>query len=150
MIEFLQTCPNLSSTNFINFSDIKEGTSQFVLSSDDVALQRPYITGAILKRYTINIDNFKSIAYTPNISLAVDENLEEFTEVQTILDWINECGDNRIFPNFGADCEIEEMYTTTDKPILISVETTTNQPVAVYRVTVQVDYIDNSRMIWKG
>jgi hypothetical protein len=77
-----------------------------------------------------------------------DENIEDFAEVQSLLDWINEQGDAFNFPNFGDDAEIEEMKTLSTKPTLIGVESSLNPPMAIYRITIQIDYIDNTKRLW--
>ena len=101
------------------------------------------------KRYTFYIDCFKTIAYNKVIKGYQDENLYDISEVQAILDWVNEQDRNKIYPDFGEDCLIDSMQSTTESPDLHSVEDTTTSPIAVYRISIQIDYIDNTEKLWK-
>lgn len=149
MVEFLQTCPTIKDNPlFFNFGNVEEDAHQITINSDDVALQKPYIDGSVLKRYTCSIDSFKSVACIPILVGGTDENIEDFAEVQSLLDWINEQGENFNFPNFGENISIEEMKTLTTKPKLLGVESSLNPPMAIYRIIIQIDYIDNTKRLW--
>lgn len=134
---------------FFNFGNVEDNAHQAIVRSDDTALHKPYIDGSVLKRFTFNIDSFKSVAYNPVVQELPDENLEDFQEVQNVLDWINEQDKLRNYPQFDSDCVIESMETLTTKPDLVGVDTTLNPPMAVYRISIQIDYIDNSNRVWK-
>ena len=69
--------------------------------------------------------------------------------MQAILDWVNEQDKNKIYPDFGEDYLIDSMQSTTESPDLHSVEDTTTSPIAVYRISIQIDYIDNTQKLWK-
>ena len=150
MVEFLQTCPTIKENPlFFNFGNVEDNAHQLTISSDDVAVQKPYIDGSVLKRYTCSIDSFKSVACIPILPGSnTDENIEDFAEVQSLLDWINEQNDISNFPNFGPSAEIDEMKTLTAKPQLLGVESSLNPPMAIYRITIQIDYIDNTKRLW--
>lgn len=149
MVEFLQTCPTIKNNPlFFNFGNVEENAHQLTINSDDAALQKPYIDGSVLKRYTCSVDSFKSVACNPVLSGGIGENIEDFAEVQSLVDWINEQGENFNFPNFGENISIEEMKTLTTKPKLIGVESSLNPPMAIYRIIIQIDYIDNTRRLW--
>ena len=45
--------------------------------------------------------------------------------------------------------EITKMQSTTESPDVLSVEDTTTSPIAVYRISIQIDYIDNTQKLWK-
>lgn len=149
LIEFLQTCPTIKDNPlFFNFGNVEDNAHQVTISSDDVYLQKPYIDGSVQKRYTCIIDSFKSVACIPLIEGSTDENIEDFTEVQNLLDWINEQGDNYNFPDFGEDMVIDKMETLTAKPVLAGIESSLNPPMAIYRITIQIDYIDYTKRLW--
>jgi hypothetical protein len=149
MVEFLQTCPTIKENPlFFNFGKVEDNAHQVTIQSDDIALQKPYIDGSVRKRYTCSIDSFKSVACIPVIAGNTDENIEDFAEVQSLLDWINEQGENFNFPDFGDAIEVDEMKTLSAKPILLGVESSLNPPIAIYRVTIQIDYIDNTKRLW--
>lgn len=149
LVEFLQTCPTIKDNPlFFNFGNVEENAHQVTVNSDDVALQKPYIDGSVLKRYTCSIDSFKSVTCIPVINGGTAENIEDFAEVQSLLDWINEQGENFNFPNFGENISVEEMKTLSAKPTLLGVESSTNPPMAIYRIVIQIDYIDNTKRLW--
>lgn len=149
MIDFLLQCPSIRDNPlFFNFGNIEDDANQAITSSEDVALRRPFVDGSISKRFTFSIDSFKSVAYNPIIQGYSDENIEGFNEVQDFIDWINEQGDVGNFPNFGENYLIEKMETVSETPTLLSVETSLDPVMAIYRVTIAVDYIDFSKRIW--
>lgn len=149
LVEFLQTCPTIKDNPlFFNFGNVEDNAHQLTINSDDVALQKPYIDGSVLKRYTCSIDSFKSVACIPILEVGADENIEDFAEVQSLLDWINEQGETFNFPNFGENIAIEEMKVLSTRPVLIGVESSLNPPMAIYRITIQIDYIDNTKRLW--
>jgi len=149
LLTFLQTCTYIQSNPlFFNFGDIRDGAHQMITQSDDVVLHKPFIDGSVQKRYTMSIDTFKSVAHNPVTASYQDENLSEFIDVQNVMDWINTQNDLRNYPNFGNNCVIEEMKTTTTKPTLLQVDTSQDPPVAIYRISIQIDYVDNSKTIW--
>ncbi len=148
MINFIQTCPYIKDdTLFFNFGNVEDGAHQIIVNSDDVSLQKPYIDGSVLKRYSFSIDSFKTSAYNPIIEGYSDENLEDFTAIQNLLDWIVEQNDLQNFPDFGEDCFIDEMLPLTNKPNLIVADTTVNPPVAIYRITIRIIYLDTSKKL---
>ena len=150
MIEFLRNCPVIDKNPlYFNFGNIEDNSYQVITDSNDTSLSLPYIDGSILKRYTFYIDCFKTIAYNKVIKGYQDENLYDISEVQAILDWVNEQDRNKIYPDFGEDCLIDSMQSTTESPDLHSVEDTTTSPIAVYRISIQIDYIDNTEKLWK-
>ena len=150
MIEFLRNCPVIDKNPlYFNFGNIEDNSYQVITDSNDTSLSQPYIDGSILKRYTFYIDCFKTIAYNKVIKGYQDENLYDISEVQAILDWVNEQDKNKIYPDFGEDCLIDSMQSTTESPDVLSVEDTTTSPIAVYRISIQIDYIDNTEKLWK-
>ena len=150
MIEFLRNCPVIDKNPlYFNFGNIEDNSYQVITDSNDTSLSQPYIDGSILKRYTFYIDCFKTIAYNKVIKGYQDENLYDISEVQAISDWVNEQDRNKIYPDFGEDCLIDSMQSTTESPDLHSVEDTTTSPIAVYRISIQIDYIDNTEKLWK-
>ena len=149
MLQFLQTCPSIRDNPlFFNFGKVENGAHQANMRSDEVSLHRPYIDGTELKRYTFHLDSFKSIAYNPVIQGFPDENMEDFEEVQSLLDWINEQGEAKNYPAF-EDCIIDKMRSLSTKPELVGVNTTMSPPTAVYRISIQIDYLDISKQMWK-
>lgn len=149
MLTFLQTCPSIRDNPlFFNFGKVENNAHQANMRSDEVSLHRPYIDGTELKRYTFHLDSFKSVAYNSVIPGLPDENMEDFEEVQSLIDWINEQEELKNYPAF-ENCIIDKMRSLSSKPELVGVDTTTSPPIAVYRISIQIDYLDTSKQVWK-
>ena len=149
-INFIKTCELFNNEKlFFNFGIVEQGARQFITQSDDALIDKECIDGSKRKRYTMYLDTFKSTSYIPIVDdkLTVDENFEEFNEVQEILDWINDQDSIRNYPDFGTDIVIDKMQTTTNKPELVTVNRTLEPAVAIYRISVRIDYVDLSNTI---
>jgi len=150
IINFLVTYPDIqTSPLFVNFINAKDNNVQFMPSSNDKALNKPFIDGSVLKRYTFSLVITKSMTDTalPKDVLA-NENLEDLAEIQHLMDWINEQGDNHNYPDFGEDCVIEEMHTTAENPSLDGINTEVTPALALYSMEIRIDYIDYTKVIW--
>lgn len=151
VIDFLVQCPQIRDNPlFFNFLQAKDNSKQFVTTSNDKTLQRPYIDGTVLKRYTFTLIDYRSITYEAVVMLEgyANENMEEFLDVQSIMDWIDKQADNKNYPNFGDKCIIDDMRTLSDTPNLNSVDTSMTPALARYSISVQIDYLDISGKIW--
>ena len=152
IIDFLITCPELSSNPlFFNYVNAKEDSTQIITQSNDKSMNRTFVDGSVLRRYTFTFIYFKSISYTPVVKQPgySNENVEEMLDVQAVVDWVTEQAEILNYPNFGPDCFIEEMKVLTDNPNLNSIDTTSTPPLAKYSLTIQIDYIDTSKMLWQ-
>lgn len=148
MLNFLQTCPAIRDNPlFFNFGKVENGAHIANVKSDDVSINRPYIDGTEAKRYTFRLDSFKSIAYNPVIEGLPDENLEDLEDVMTLLNWINEQDELKNYPAFD-NCVIDKMRSLSTRPELVGVDTTLSPPTAVYRISIQIDYLDTSKQVW--
>ena len=153
VIDFLVNCPQISQNPiFFNFINATDNDKQLVTVTNDKAINKNYVDGSVLKRYTLTIIDFKSIAYRaiPKVTDLTDENVEEFMDVQAIVDWITEQAELHNYPDFGEDCVIEDMRTTAENPNLNGVDTSVTPALAKYSVSIQIDYLDLSKTIWKG
>ena len=147
--DFFQTYADISNNPlFFNFGDIENDAYQVNVTTNDVSLNRKYIDGSELRRYTIYIDSFKSVSTTPVISGRSAENIDDMQEVQDLLDWIIAQADNRNYPDFGTDCIIDSMSTMSTEPVLIGIDSSLNPPIAIYRIAIRIDYIDTSKKLW--
>ena len=151
IIEYLITCPSIASSPlYFNFINAEDDDKQFVTMANEKMLQRPFIDGSVQKRFTFTIIDFRSVAYQELAKLHIDtnENVEEYLDIQGIIDWIDEQNDSRNFPDFGVDCIIDSITTTTDNPNLNGVDTSAKPALAKYSISIQVDYIDTSKQLW--
>lgn len=161
IIDFLQDCPTIASNPlFFNFLNAKDNSKQIITQANDTALNTPYIDGSVLKRYAFTLIDFRSVTYEPipkNLIPGtttqeeyISENVEELIDVQGIIDWVNEQADSRIYPDFGEDCIIEDMRVTSNNPNLNGVDTSVTPALAKYSMTIQIDYLDNSKVLWNN
>jgi len=151
VIDFLNECPEIQSHPlYFNFSQAKDNNKQIVTTGNDKAINKPYIDGSVLKQFTFTIIDYKSIAYRAVVKQPgyTDENVEDMAEVQNIIDWVEEKAYNRVYPNFGSDCFIENMEVLTDNPNLNGTDTTVTPALAKYSLSIQITYVDYSKALY--
>lgn len=152
IVQFLAECPQIQANPlFFNFINAKDNSQQVITQSNDRSLQTPFIDGSVQKRYAFTIVVFKSINHNPIVKQEgyADENIDELFDVQGIIDWIVEQQEARNYPDFGTNCIIDEMRATTENPNLQGVDTSVKPSLAQYAITIQIDYIDISKRLWK-
>lgn len=160
VIDFLLNCPTIQSHPlFFNFLNARDNNKQIITQANDVSLNRNFIDGSVLKRYTFSIIDFRSASFDaiprneiPGTTTSTDyisENVEDMFDVQGIMDWINEQADAESYPDFGDDCFIDSMKTTSDNPSLNGVDTSVAPALAKYSMSIQIDYLDKTKAIWK-
>lgn len=152
VLNFLTTYSGIqTSPIFINFINAKDNDVQLLTDGNDVALNRTFVDGSVMKRYTFSLVITKSIT---NMALAkletgvLSENIDDLADIQAFMDWVNEQGDNRNFPDFGTDCIIEEMHTNAENPSINGINTEVSPALALYSMEIRIDYIDYSKVIW--
>ena len=151
-INFLIGCPAITSSPlYFNFINAKDDNKQFVTVTNDKVMNRPYVDGSVLKRYTCTVIDYKSVAYNAIVKQSgyTDENVSDFDAVQAIMDWVTEQSEARNYPDFGEDCVIDDMRVLTDNPNLNGVDTSVSPPLAKYSFSVQIDYLDMSKVLWR-
>ena len=151
MIQFLMGCPIIQEKPlFFNFAEEEDDTNHFVSVSDDENTTKEFVDGSKLKQYTFQIISYKSLAHNPirEANIIADENLENMANVRGIMEWINQQGENKSFPNFGNGYIIESMQAINTDPSLNGVDTSVDPPLAQYSITVRITYLDQTKMIW--
>lgn len=156
MINFLLECPQIQdSPLYFNFINADDDSTQFITSANDVAGRRTYIDGSVMKTYTFNIIRFVSIARRAIVqtgeetdTMYGDENIEEFMDTQNFVDWLTTKNEAKEYPDFGDCCVIEEMRALTESFTLDSIDMETNPPLAQYSLSIEVRYLDTSKVIW--
>lgn len=147
MVEFIQQCPTIQNNPlFFNFAESGDGHNHFITGKD--YLKKSYIDGSVLKQYTFSIASYYSVSHNAVIQADEDENIENMAKVQEILDWIDEQSNLRNFPDFGTECEVEDIESITTDPDIDGIDTSVNPPIARYSIGVKVSYLDNSKKIW--
>ena len=151
VINFLIQCPQIQNNPlFFNFAEAKNDNKQIVTMANDKIVNKGFIDGSILKRFTFTLIDYRSVSYQSIVKLSgyQNENVSEFMDIQQIMDWINEQADLHNFPDFGSDCVIESMKTATDEPNLNGVDTSVSPSLARYSMSIVIEYLDNSKKIW--
>lgn len=152
VIEFLLQCPQIAENRvFFNYINGKDNDKQIVTVSNDKSINRAYINGAVMKRYTFTLIDFRSmtdqaLVKTPGFP---NENVEEMLDVQSILDWVEAQAEERNFPDFGEDCEIDSMQTSSDTPNLNGIDSSIKPALAKYSMSIFIEYIDKTKQIWR-
>lgn len=152
IVDYLISCPAIKNNPlFFNFADIKDNNKQLVTVANEKALDKPYIDGSVLKQYTFTIMDYKSVAYNAIVKLQgyTDENISDMMDVQSIIDWIAEQNNAYSFPDFGDECTVESIEALTDNPSLNGVDTSAQPALAKYSITIRVQYLDNSKVLWR-
>ena len=152
VIDYIITCPTiLNSPLYFNFINAKNDTNQFFTNSTDSYTNRSYVDGSVEKIYTFTILTFKSAADTAVVKMSgyENENLSDMSDVQNLIEWITEQNRLRNFPDFGEDCIIDSIETTTEEPKFDGIDDQVSPPLAVYSTSIQIKYIDISDKIWR-
>lgn len=155
VIEYLLTCPDIANSSiYFNLINAKDDTIQILTTAEDKTLSRPYIDGSVLKRYTFNLITFKSISDAELVTVPVgsgeyysNENVDELGAVQLLIDWISEQEDNANYPDFGENCVVDRIMTTTDNPRFDGINADMTPPLAMYSISIVIEYLDISKMI---
>ena len=150
VLDFLTGYPDIqTSPIFVNFINAKNDTIQFLTNDNDKRLNKRFVDGSVLKRYTLTLVISKSIT---NMAIAKDilsnENLDDLADIQAMMDWVNEQGDNEIYPDFGSECVIEDMHTTAENPSVDGINTAVTPALCLYSMEIGIDYIDYTKVIW--
>lgn len=151
IVEYLMTCPYIQNNPlFFNFINAKDNDKQIVTVLNDKVMDRTFIDGSVMKRFTFTIIDYKSIAYSaiPKVEGYPSENIEDMMDVQEIINWITEQEDAHNYPDFGEDCVIDNMRALSDNPNLNSVNTQVSPTLAKYSVSIQINYVDTSKVLW--
>lgn len=151
MVEYLSECPEIAENpTFFNFASAKDNNKQIVTIANEKNVQKPYIDGSVLKQYNFTIVAYVSVSYQALVKVPgyTSENVEDMFDIQSIITWITQQNKEKKFPDFGIDCDVTGIETTTENPNLNGVDTSLSPPLAKYSVTIRVTYIDNSNKIW--
>lgn len=152
VIEYLIQCPTiLNSPLYFNFINAEDNTNQIVTQSNERYASRRYIDGSVMKVYSFTIILHKSAADIAVVKAEgyPNENVSDMEDIQALIDWIREQQDLKNFPNFGADCLVEDIYTTTDNPNFNGIDDQVSPPLAIYSVTIEIQYLDTSKKLWR-
>ena len=137
VMDLISTCPLVGYDAYFNFVDETHTDNNTSLMTDGYGqLVKKYVDGDKLKKFQCFIRQIKPLSRYSNTS----ENIEQMQVVQEFLDWINEQGRQKNFPDFGERCEVQEMSTPdgVDYPMLAGVYEGT----ALYSFPFEITYIE--------
>lgn len=153
VIDYLLQCQDIyNSPLYFNLIDAKDNTIQILTTAEDKAMSHPYIDGSVLKRYTFNLITFKSISDLEIVKAEGydNENVDELKDVQKLLDWVVNQDDLRNYPDFGDKCIVDSVNTTTDTPNFNGINTEITPPLAMYSISIVIEYLDISKTIYNN
>ena len=151
VIDYLIQCPNiLNSPLYFNFINAENNTNQFVTQTSERYASRQYVDGSILKIYSFTIILYKSAADTAVVKLDgyPNENVTDMSDIQLLIDWIRQQDKSHNYPDFGDNCIIDSITTTTENPRFDGIDDQVTPPLAIYSVTIEINYLDISEKIW--
>lgn len=152
VIDFLLQCPGIANSElYFNFINAEDDNKQIITESNDKFSNRSYIDGSVLKQYTFTLIDFKSITDSALVLIQdyPNENVVDVSDVQTLINWISEQNKLQNFPNFGEDCEIQSIETTSENPNFEGINTEVTPTLAMYSISIRIEYIDNSEKLWR-
>lgn len=153
IIEFLLNCQQIQDNPlYFNFLNARDDNKQLMTTANDKTMDRSYVDGSVLKRYTFTLIDYRTVAYQAVVKQEgyPNENLEEYIDIQSILDWISEQADEKNYPDFGEGYIIEDMRTLTNQPNLNGVDSNVSPALAKYSISIQIDYLDITKRIWNS
>lgn len=152
VIDYIVQCPTIyNSPLYFNFINAKDDTNQFVTQSNERYASRQYVDGSVLKIYSFTIITYKSTADIAVVKMSgyQNENVSDMSDIQALIDWISEQRELHNYPDFGEDCIFDDIYTTTDNPSFDGIDEQVSPPLAVYSITIEMQYLDVSKKLWR-
>lgn len=152
VIDYIIRCPTIqNSPLYFNFINAEDDTNQFVTQTQERYASRQYIDGSVLKIYSFTIILYKSTADIAVVKMEgyPNENISDMSDIQALIDWIKEQNELHNYPDFGTDCIIDEIYTTTENPSFDGIDDQVSPPLAIYSITIEIQYLDISKKLWR-
>lgn len=162
ILDYIYECPVVAKNPmYFAVAEERNNSNQLLPTQEQPRDTIEFVDGTVEKVYRADILMYKSVAYNPIVTEEVgtsgkripsttylNENIEDMTDGQALIDWIEEQNDNRHFPNFGESCIIESVKTTSNRPRLNGINPELEPPLAQYSVGLEITYIDTSKQLW--
>ena len=151
MIDYLLTCDLVkNSALYFNYINAKDNTKLIYPVAENTFSSRKFVDGTVLKTYACTMLNYKSVSDSEIIQIQgyANENVTEMLDMQGVINWIAEQNESGTFPDFGSDCIVESIKTTTDTPNIDGYTDQTRPALIQYSITINVEYLDTSKQIW--
>lgn len=115
--EFIGSCPLVGYDMYFNFINEtnQDGNTSLITSGYGMTV-KTYTDGMKVKKLQCEIRQVKPMSSYSN----TNENVEQMEIVKEFLDWINEQGKNKNFPDFGSENNVLDIKTPdgVDYPML--------------------------------
>lgn len=151
VVDYLLTCPYIKDNPlFYNFGKEESDNAHIVTLANDIRVNTAFIDGSVKKRYVFTVIVYKPVAYRAIVSRegVTDENIDNAFEAQQVIDWVDTQEESHNYPDFGNDCIIDKITAVTDQPNLNGVDRSTTPALAKYSISIRIEYIDCSKVIW--
>ena len=151
VVDYLLQCEDVyNNPVYFNLINAKDNSIQILTTAEDKATSRQFVDGSINKRYTFNLIIFKSISEMELVKADgyTNENIEELKDVQKLIDWVQEQQELHNYPDFGEHCHIDSIDTETDEPRYNGINTEVTPPLAMYNISIIIEYLDTSKTIY--
>lgn len=152
LVNYFLTCPQIKdSPLYFNFIKAEDSTTQILTDYNDIYANTTYIDGSELKLYNFTIIMFRSVSPTAiaKVSGYTNENIVDLADIQALIDWVTEQNEIHNYPDFGENCIVQSIKSTTVNPIYSGIDIEVSPNLAVYNVTFQIEYLDISKKIWR-
>lgn len=152
VIDYIVKCPTIkNSPLYFNFINAQDNTNQIVTQTQERYASRRYVDGTVLKIYSFTIILYKSTADIAVVKIGgyPNENISDMSDIQALIDWIREQDKLHNYPDFGEDCLIDEISTTTENPSFDGIDDQVSPPLAIYSITIEIQYLDVSERLWR-
>lgn len=152
VIDYIVKCPTIkNSPLYFNFINAQDDTNQIVTQTQERYASKRFVDGSVMKVYSFTIILYKSTADIAVVKLEgyPNENISDMSDIQALIDWIREQDKVHDYPDFGEDCIIDEISTTTENPSFDGIDDQVSPPLAIYSVTIEIQYLDVSEKLWR-
>lgn len=152
VINYIIQCPTIqNSPLYFNFINAEDDTNQIVTQTQERYASKRFVDGSVMKVYSFTIILYKSTADIAVVKLEgyPNENISDMSDIQALIDWIREQDKVHDYPDFGEDCIIDEISTTTENPSFDGIDDQVSPPLAIYSVTIEIQYLDVSEKLWR-
>ena len=139
MMEFIRSSDYAGQDTYLNYlTDENNDDNTAVLTSGAGKIVTQYTDGACLVNLAFEIRQIKPHSKESNIYA----NSDAAQEVQSFMDWINEQGRLKSFPDFGDRCKVQHMATpkTARTPNMLGL--TESEDGAIYSFPVEILYLE--------
>lgn len=152
VVNYILRCPTIqNSPLYFNFINAEDDTNQFLTQTSERYASKRFVDGTVMKIYSFTIILYKSTADIAVVKVEgyPNENISDMQSIQALIDWIAEQQELHNYPNFGSECLIDDIYTTTENPRFDGIDDEVSPPLAIYSITIEIQYLDVSKKVWR-